>query len=80
MKRVFIKVETLNNSHHIIPVDMIHSVIPRNGWNTKSAIRFIDGKPECYSTETPEEIYAKIENHKPPEPNRKIPKPAPNNQ
>lgn len=61
MKRAFIKVKTILNSHHIIPIDIIEFIKPYRGqWEENKSTIVYQGGKELYSTETPEEIFKKI--------------------
>lgn len=63
MKRAFIKVKTVSNSHHIIPVDLIVSISPYEGKTeeNKSVIEVNLSNEQLFSTETPKEIFKKLE-------------------
>lgn len=56
----FIKVQTLESSYHIIRIDLIEYITPKKSQVNKSAIKLINCDIHFLSTETPSEIYDKI--------------------
>lgn len=61
MEIKFIIVKTIGNSNHVIRLDRIMAVSPKIGnSDNKSEIKLLDSTVLLYSTETPQEIFNKI--------------------